>query len=82
MDKIKKHEHCWHCTGTSLMCNPSINIEVCCHCGENRKVHTALIEKSEKHGNYLPMSARLIINSKDTTDLIISTEGDDLEEKS
>ena len=47
-------EHCWHGTGTVLTCDPPIQIQVCCHCGEEQSIRKNILPDIINHGRFHP----------------------------
>jgi len=46
-------KHCWHHTGITYTSNPPQWDEICCFCGEIRRVCSA-IQNYSGHGDYAP----------------------------
>ena len=46
--------HCWHFTGLSRLVNQPLYDQVCCRCGRQRSVRTAVQFAPSDHGPYAP----------------------------
>lgn len=50
----KCEEHCWHDTNILLLSSPPHKVEICCQCGETRRVRMGPSPPEGEHGPFLP----------------------------
>ena len=48
------HKHCWHDTGVVFNSYPPWHEQICCHCGERKKIEKIPLYDRKNHGKYLP----------------------------